>query len=143
MDAGCWSGGAITASTARASCGGECGGWVCLSRRSHGGGSGGGFRALSLFVAAGALGEALDALQKVRQPDSALMLLLACHQARQAAYASAPPHVARKRPEEAERAGLDLPGNLRQREEQVRAACDFFAQYQRWLAHLCTSTPSS
>ena len=100
------------------------------------------WRALALYVAAGALGEALDALQKVRQPDSAIMLLLACHEARQAAYAAAPPHVSRKRPEEAERAGLDLPGNLRQREEQVRAACDFFAQYQRWLAHLCTSTPS-
>nr|XP_009381634.1 PREDICTED: WD repeat-containing protein 11 isoform X1 [Musa acuminata subsp. malaccensis] len=99
------------------------------------------WRALILYVAAGALAEALTALRNARQPDTAAMFMLACHeiytqissesQTSVEAFASVD-----------ENRSFRLPSrNLE--DEDLKAVSEFYGEYQRRLVHLCMdATPS-
>jgi hypothetical protein len=102
------------------------------------------WRAMMLYVAAGALMEALDILRKANQPDTAAMFLLACHESKVRARASmnaaaavkdCPPMIIDSK---ASANTLDLPGKLPQHLEEIQAVCEYYGQYQRLLAHMCT-----
>ncbi|KAF9616516.1 hypothetical protein IFM89_029977 [Coptis chinensis] len=93
------------------------------------------WRALILYVAAGALQEALEALRNAQQPDTAAMFLLACHETNAEISKSRPldEHLS---PSDDEKQPFFLPGlNLRQ--EDVIAVGEYYGQYQRKLVHLC------
>jgi hypothetical protein len=99
---------------------------------------------MMLYVAAGALMEALDILRKANQPDTAAMFLLACHEAKVSARASmnaaaavkeCPPMIVDSK---ASANTLDLPGRLPQHLEGIQAVCEYYGLYQRLLAHMCT-----
>lgn len=97
-------------------------------------------RALILYVAAGALVEALAALRNAKQPDTAAVFLLACHEAKMKASASrtyTEPEVVPSNETRGENF-LDLPGDLSRHGEEVQAVYDYYGQYQRLLAHTCT-----
>ena len=94
-----------------------------------------GFRALILFVAAGALLEALATLRNAKQPDTAVMFLLACHEAKALALASRPDI---QEPETGVGDMLNLPGELFNHSEEVQAVCEYYWEYKRHLAHACT-----
>ncbi|KAL3689312.1 hypothetical protein R1sor_015621 [Riccia sorocarpa] len=98
------------------------------------------WRAMILFVAAGALSEALAALRNAQLPDSSALFLLACHEAKQQAIldlmSKEEQDVSR---EKVEIAGLDLPGDLSKHADGVVAVCEYFGQYQRMLAHTVTT----
>lgn len=91
-----------------------------------------------LYVAAGELVEALATLRSAKQPDTAAMFLLACHEAKVALKAS--------RADVEEPAGttesedyFDLPGDLNEHHiDEVQAVCEYYGEYQRHLAHACT-----
>eukprot|EP00250_Pteridium_aquilinum_P015429 c22572_g1_i1 orf=475-4656(+) len=101
------------------------------------------WRAMILYVAAGALADALAALRDAKQPDSAAMFLLACHESKvlassQRSEASGKEASSTHGVEPSETNWLNLPGNLNHKEEEMRAVCEFYGQYQIALAHLCT-----
>ncbi|MCO5563310.1 hypothetical protein L7F22_016950 [Adiantum nelumboides] len=101
------------------------------------------WRAMILYVAAGALADALAALRDAKQPDSAAMFLLACHELKslalpQSLETSELEASWTNQVEENEAIGLNLPGDLNHKEEEMRAVCDFYGQYQIALAHSCT-----
>lgn len=98
-----------------------------------------------LFVGAGALSEALAALRNAQLPDAAAMFLLVCHEAKGVARASTAAKLKGLETFDGGATGdgagadlLDLPGDLNMQREDVRAVCEYFGQYQRLLAHLCT-----
>ncbi|OEL29402.1 hypothetical protein BAE44_0009580 [Dichanthelium oligosanthes] len=108
------------------------------------------WRALILFVAAGALPEALDTLRKNQRPDTAAMFLLACHEI----YSQI---TVESEPAESEPAG-DTSGPVPTLPEQVEklqfpsknvadedliAVSEVFGQYQQKLVHLCMDTEPS
>ncbi|BFI33782.1 hypothetical protein AXG93_59s1230 [Marchantia polymorpha subsp. ruderalis] len=102
------------------------------------------WRAMILYVAAGALSEALAALRNAQLPDSSALFLLACHEAKK--YAMADRLKAQMEPQEtpeqmdaAHSNVLDLPGDLNKHTDGVVAVCEYFGQYQRMLAHTVTS----
>lgn len=92
-----------------------------------------------LYVAAGELVEALATLRNAKQPDTAAMFLLACHEAKVAAKASI---VTTADIEEPDTTGtedyFDLPGDLNHHHDEVQAVCEYYGEYQRHLAHACT-----
>ncbi|KAL2631416.1 hypothetical protein R1flu_016102 [Riccia fluitans] len=98
------------------------------------------WRAMILFVASGALSEALAALRNAQLPDSSALFLLACHEAKQHAMSDLMSKeeldVSR---EKVEIAGLELPGDLSKHADGVVAVCEYFGQYQRMLAHTVTT----
>lgn len=96
-----------------------------------------------LYVAAGALADALAALRDAKQPDSAAMFLLACHESKVSALserveASGQEASSTHGAASIERTRLNLPGDLNYKEEEMRAVCEYYGQYQIALAHLCT-----
>ncbi|KAL7168431.1 hypothetical protein ACSBR2_038799 [Camellia fascicularis] len=89
------------------------------------------WRALILYVAAGALQEALAALREAQQPDTAAMFILACREILADIIS---------------RLGLDeesikdkrlLLPRLNPENEDVIAVGEYFGQYQKKLVHLC------
>ena len=91
-------------------------------------------RALILYVAAGALEEALAALRDAQQPDTAAMFLLACHEINaeivpksENSNESTPSNVHKL---------FVLPG-INPEHEDVVAVNEYFGEYQRKLVHLC------
>ncbi|KAM0932569.1 putative transcription factor WD40-like family [Dioscorea sansibarensis] len=94
------------------------------------------WRALILYVAAGALHEALAALRNAQQPDSAAMFLLACHEINA--------HCVLKSQDSDKAVGeklkFFLPGKS-MGDEDLIAVSEYYGQYQRKLVHLCMDTP--
>eukprot|EP01018_Ginkgo_biloba_P039533 Gb_06602 [translate_table: standard] len=101
------------------------------------------WRALILYVEAGALHEALAVLRDAQQPDTAAMFLLACHEAKAKVLSqgSGPECVPAAKLNGQGGGGvvsLDLPSDLNQQQEDVLAVCEYYGHYQRTLVHLCT-----
>ncbi|PUZ73984.1 hypothetical protein GQ55_1G029800 [Panicum hallii var. hallii] len=103
------------------------------------------WRALILYVAAGALPEALDTLRKNQRPDTAAMFLLACHEIySQIAVESEPTEDTTEdtsgselTPEQTKK--LRFPSK-NVAEEDLIAVSEVFGQYQQKLVHLCMDT---
>ncbi|XWS27030.1 hypothetical protein CRYUN_Cryun26dG0080800 [Craigia yunnanensis] len=93
------------------------------------------WRALILFVAAGAIQEALAALREAQQPDTASMFILACREI----HAEIVTNLVGSEDESGSSIKdtlVDLPG-LNPENEDVIAVGEYFGQYQRKLVHLC------
>ncbi|KAK8471233.1 hypothetical protein PHAVU_003G167101 [Phaseolus vulgaris] len=94
------------------------------------------WRALILYVAAGALQEALAALREAQLPDTAAMFILACRET----HAEIVSTNLGIRDEESSSSVNDELLNLRAldpKNEDVIAVDEYFGQYQRKLVHLC------
>ncbi|XP_038696961.1 WD repeat-containing protein 11 isoform X2 [Tripterygium wilfordii] len=93
------------------------------------------WRALILYVAAGALQEALAALREAQQPDTAAMFILACREIHAEIITNL-----RNADDETNSTTEDklvnLPG-LNPENEDVIAVSEYYGQYQRKLVHLC------
>ncbi|KAL6585967.1 hypothetical protein OROMI_002611 [Orobanche minor] len=91
------------------------------------------WRALILYVAAGALQEALAALRQAQLPDTAAMFMVVCREIHSE-------FLSRLDFDEVEATSLkkvkNLPG-LNPVNEDVVAVGEYFGQYQRKLVHLC------
>ncbi|CAI0389271.1 unnamed protein product [Linum tenue] len=91
------------------------------------------WRGLILYVAAGALPEALAALREAQQPDTAAMFMLACREIHSEILSNAEDELGgsstKDRPP-------NLPG-LEPENEDVLVVGEYFGQYQRKLVHLC------
>ncbi|XP_074269146.1 uncharacterized protein LOC141592404 isoform X1 [Silene latifolia] len=94
------------------------------------------WRALILYVAAGAFREALTALREAQQPDTAAMFIVACREIHGDILANMG-HI-EHRPESSSYKDqpLVLP-ELSAENEEVIAADELYGQYQRKLVHLC------
>ncbi|XP_042424399.1 WD repeat-containing protein 11-like isoform X2 [Zingiber officinale] len=99
------------------------------------------WRALILYVAAGALVEAFAALRDARQPDTAAMFLLACHEIYSQASPNSQTDVETSITVD-EKQSFQLPlRNLV--DEDIKAISEFYGEYQRKLVHLCMdATPT-
>ncbi|GAV82489.1 hypothetical protein CFOL_v3_25940 [Cephalotus follicularis] len=93
------------------------------------------WRALILYVAAGALQEALAALREAQQPDSAAMFILACREIH-AEVISNSGNLDDESVPSIEDTLINLPG-LSPENEDVIAVGEYYGQYQRKLVHLC------
>lgn len=92
-------------------------------------------RALILYVAAGALADAFAALRDARQPDTAAMFLLACHEIYTQISSNSETSVETYEDME-EKQRFQLPSrNLD--DDDIKAVSEFFGEYQRKLVHLC------
>ncbi|MCD7467958.1 hypothetical protein HAX54_005675 [Datura stramonium] len=89
------------------------------------------WRALILYVAAGALPEALASLRGAQQPDTAAMFILACQEIHSEYLSSLVDDELRSSDKL-----VNLPG-LNPESEDVHAVAEFYGQYQRKLVHLC------
>lgn len=93
------------------------------------------FRALILYVAAGALLEALAALREAQQPDTAAMFVLACREI----YAEITTNLENSEDESGSSStniSVNLPGLIPENQDVI-AVGEYFGQYQRKLVHLC------
>lgn len=93
------------------------------------------FRALILYVAAGALQEALAALRETQQPDTAAMFVLACREI----YTEITTNLENSDDESGTSSSnmlVNLPG-LNPENQDVIAVGEYFGQYQKKLVHLC------
>lgn len=101
------------------------------------------WRAILLYVAAGALHEALAVLRDAQEPDTAAMFLLACHEIKMkvtSQKSGVECSVSQKSDsgDQGNADSLDLPGDLNKQKEDVSAVCEYYGHYQRTLVHLCT-----
>ncbi|KAH9305179.1 hypothetical protein KI387_009583, partial [Taxus chinensis] len=101
------------------------------------------WRALILYVTAGALHKALAVLRDSQEPHTAAMFLLACHETKVKLLSQTSgignvvePNLHKHGPGDFK--SLDLPGDLNQEQEDVLAVCEYYGHYQRTLVHLCT-----
>lgn len=85
-----------------------------------------------LYVAAGALQEALAALRQAQLPDTAAMFVLVCREIHTEILSQLDSEEDTSSKEKV----LNLPG-LNPSSEEVMAVGEFFGQYQRKLVHLC------
>lgn len=92
-------------------------------------------RALILYVAAGALQEALSALREAQQPDTAAMFILACREAHAEFITNLGNSDDESGPSIKDTIA-NLPG-LNPGNEDVVAVGEYYGQYQRKLVHLC------
>lgn len=88
------------------------------------------WRALILYVAAGALPEALASLRGAQQPDTAAMFIRACQEIHSEYLSSLDDEL--RSPDKL----VNLPG-LNPESEDVHAVGEYYGQYQRKLVHLC------
>ncbi|KDP30267.1 hypothetical protein JCGZ_17049 [Jatropha curcas] len=93
------------------------------------------WRALILFVAAGALQEALAVLREAQQPDTAAMFILACREIH-GEIITALRNLDDQSGSSLNDALINLRG-LNPENEDVIAVGEYFGQYQRKLVHLC------
>lgn len=93
------------------------------------------WRALILYVAAGALQDALAALREAQQPDTAAMFILACHEGH-AQFISNLGNSDDESGSSIKDTLVGLPG-LNPENEDVIAVGEYYGQYQRKLVHLC------
>ncbi|XP_030473657.1 uncharacterized protein LOC115691215 [Syzygium oleosum] len=97
------------------------------------------WRALILYVAAGALPEALAAIRQAQRPDTAAMFILACREIH-AAFMS---NMGDSDDESSvKKEQLNLPV-LDPENEDVIAVGEYYGQYQRKLVHLCMDSQPS
>ncbi|XP_004508475.1 uncharacterized protein [Cicer arietinum] len=99
------------------------------------------WRALILYVAAGALQEALAALREAQLPDTAAMFILACREIHTEIVSNLDPT-----DDESSSSVSDKILNLRALDpenEDVIAVDEYFGQYQRKLVHLCMDSQPS
>ncbi|XP_042498165.1 WD repeat-containing protein 11 isoform X2 [Macadamia integrifolia] len=94
------------------------------------------WRALLLYVAAGALQEALAALRDAQQPDTAAMFLLACHEINIEISSKLENSDEPSKPSTEDGKSFILP-LLNPEHEDVLAVSEYYGQYQRKLVHLC------
>ncbi|XP_057538802.1 uncharacterized protein LOC130816161 isoform X1 [Amaranthus tricolor] len=100
------------------------------------------WRALILYVAAGAFREALTALREVQQPDTAAMFVVACREIHADILANI--EDSEGSTESSSKDKLQNLPVLSLENEEVIAAYELYGQYQRKLVHLCIeSLPSS
>ncbi|EXB96864.1 hypothetical protein L484_016637 [Morus notabilis] len=92
-------------------------------------------RALILYVAAGALQEALAALREAQQPDTAAMFILACREIHSEIISDLG-HSDDESSSSTKEKLLKLPG-LDPENEDVIAVGEYYGEYQRKLVHLC------
>lgn len=98
-------------------------------------------RALILYVAAGALVEAFEALRDARQPDTAAMFLLACHEIYSQVSPKSQIDVETSITVD-EKQSFQLP-LWHLEDEDIKAISEFYGEYQRKLVHLCMdATPT-
>ena len=97
------------------------------------------WRALILYVAAGALQEALAALREAQIPDTAAMFILACREI----HADIVSNLGIVDEDELSSIGHNLLTlrALDPKNEDVIAVSEYFGQYQRKLVHLCMDAP--
>ncbi|KAI4380639.1 hypothetical protein MLD38_006806 [Melastoma candidum] len=93
------------------------------------------FRALILYVAAGALPEALAAIRDAHQPDTAAMFILACREIHATFLSNSGDPYLEENP-------FKLPG-LDPDSQEVIAVWEYYGQYQRKLVHLCMDSQPS
>ncbi|VFQ77151.1 unnamed protein product [Cuscuta campestris] len=93
------------------------------------------WRAMILYVAAGALQEALAALREAQQPDTAAMFVLACREIH-AEFLSSTELDDESRSLVNDKL-VNLVGVLNPENEDVVAVGDYYEQYQRQLVHMC------
>ncbi|KAG9455783.1 hypothetical protein H6P81_000291 [Aristolochia fimbriata] len=93
------------------------------------------WRALLLYVTAGALHEALAALRDAQQPDTAALFLLACHEITAEATAMSGDKDQYSTAVDNEKS-LFVAG-INNEHEDVVAVSEYFGHYQRKLVHLC------
>lgn len=101
------------------------------------------WRAMLLYVAAGALHEVLAVLRDAQEPDTAAMFLLACHEIKVKVTSQKSGVECNASPKSDSQVqgnanSLDLPGDLNQQKEDVSVVCEYYGHYQRTLVHLCT-----
>ncbi|KAL1823733.1 hypothetical protein ACET3Z_010511 [Daucus carota] len=96
------------------------------------------WRAMILYVAAGAFPEALVALREAQQPEAAAMFIVACHEI-QKAFTSDSESNDESGPA-AKEPVPPLPG-LNSDNEDVIAVGEYYGEYQRKLVHLCMDSP--
>lgn len=94
------------------------------------------WRALVLYVAAGALHEALAALRDAQQPDTEAMFLLACHEINADIVSKSGNSGESLNPSNGNNSLFVLPG-IKPEHEDITAVNEFFGEYQRKLVHLC------
>ncbi|KAL4304588.1 hypothetical protein GQ457_10G016450 [Hibiscus cannabinus] len=94
------------------------------------------WRALILFVAAGAMHEALAALRKAKQPDTASMFIIACREIHAEIITNVLGSEDKSGPSSVKDTHVELPG-LNPEFDDVIAVGEYFGQYQRKLVHLC------
>ncbi|XP_062218149.1 uncharacterized protein LOC133918327 [Phragmites australis] len=96
------------------------------------------WRALILYVAAGALPEALDTLRKNQRPDTAAMFLLACHEIYSQISSESEPtnDTSGSGPTPERTQKLQFPSKNVDDEDLI-AVSEVFGQYQQKLVHLC------
>ncbi|WVZ77962.1 hypothetical protein U9M48_025749 [Paspalum notatum var. saurae] len=99
------------------------------------------WRALILYVAAGALPEALDTLRKNQRPDTAAMFLLACHEiySQISAESESDDGTSGSVPTPEQTEKLQFPSK-NVADEDLIAVSEVFGQYQQKLVHLCMDT---
>ena len=93
------------------------------------------YRALILYVAAGALQEALAALREAHQPDTAAMFILACREIH-SEIISELGHSDDESSSSTKENLLKLPG-LDPENDDVITVSEYYGQYQRKLVHFC------
>lgn len=94
------------------------------------------WRALILYVTAGALPEALAALRDAQLPDTAAMFLIACHEINKEITSQRDNSGEPTESSVVENKKFVLPvRNLE--DEDLNTVSDFYGQYQRKLVHLC------
>ncbi|KAJ4950939.1 hypothetical protein NE237_027771 [Protea cynaroides] len=98
------------------------------------------WRALTLYVAAGAFQEALAALRDAQQPDTAAMFVLACHEISAEVASKSKNSDEPSDPSAEGRQSFILP-HLNPEHEDVVAVREYYEQYQRKLIHLCMDSP--
>ncbi|KGN65649.2 hypothetical protein Csa_019596 [Cucumis sativus] len=94
------------------------------------------WRALILYVAAGALQEALAALRESQQPDTAAMFILACREIHAEFISNLENSDDESDSNALKNKLLKLPG-LDPENDDVVAVGEYYGQYQRKLVHLC------
>ncbi|CAL5060395.1 unnamed protein product [Urochloa decumbens] len=99
------------------------------------------WRALILYVAAGALPEALDTLRKNQRPDTAAIFLLACHEiySQITAEAELADDISGSEQTRDQNEKLQFPSK-NVADEDLIAVSEVFGQYQQKLVHLCMDT---
>ncbi|VFQ67396.1 unnamed protein product [Cuscuta campestris] len=96
------------------------------------------WRALVLYVAAGAFQEALAALREAQQPDTAAMFILACRETHAELLSGF--DIDDKAIASVKDKLVSLPG-LSPESDDAMAVVEYYGQYQRKLVHLCMDSP--
>ncbi|KAG8069699.1 hypothetical protein GUJ93_ZPchr0006g43817 [Zizania palustris] len=94
------------------------------------------WRALILYVAAGALPEALETLRKNQRPDTAAMFLLACHEIYSQITTESDHSDDMSGPTSEQSRKLVFPSKNVDDEDLI-AVSEVFGQYQQKLIHVC------